>query len=83
MGGTFVVSSGGTAHHLTIQSGGTLAVLGTVLSNVVIASGGTEIVSSGGVVHGGATSTGTLDSGTVTVLSGGALIMRQCSPARP
>jgi hypothetical protein len=29
------LSSGGTAHHLTIQSGGAFAVLGTVLSNVV------------------------------------------------
>ncbi|WP_163163956.1 hypothetical protein, partial [Bradyrhizobium uaiense] len=61
-GGDLNVSSGATADHISVSSGGIFNVGGTVLSNVAVFAGGVENVFSGGVVT-GVTSSGTGISG--------------------
>ena len=68
--GTLNVLSGGTLDHVTLNSGGTLNVQGTVASNVFVNSGAVLNVSSGGSV-GGIFGSGTGLSGTENILSGG------------
>ena len=54
-GGTVNVSAGGFADHISVSSGGTFNVAGTVLSNVKVLAGGVENVLSGGLVTGSPT----------------------------
>ncbi|WP_299107554.1 hypothetical protein, partial [uncultured Bradyrhizobium sp.] len=71
--GTVNVLAGGTGAFLTVSSGGTFNVAGTVLSNVTVSSGAIENVLAGGVV-GGASGSGTaISGGTLNVSSGGSL----------
>ena len=72
-GGLLNISSGGTAAMFAVSSGGSANVIGTSLSNSVIESGGVEVVSSGGIVSGAFGGSGNSISGTLDVLSGGAL----------
>jgi len=72
-GGTFNVSTGGTAHDFTVSSGGTANVLGSVTSNNAVLAGGVENISSGGVVSGVPNSGTGISGGIVNVLSSGAL----------
>ncbi|MFX6167364.1 hypothetical protein ABTF57_17850, partial [Acinetobacter baumannii] len=63
------VLAGGTGAFLTVSSGGTFNVAGTVLSNVTVSSGAIENVLAGGVV-GGASGSGTaISGGTLNVSS--------------
>jgi autotransporter passenger strand-loop-strand repeat protein len=70
--GTLNLLSGGSAHDLTVSSGGTLNVLGTTISAVLVQAGGTENISAGGTGSGSnATSgLGTRVFGTLNVFSG-------------
>jgi autotransporter passenger strand-loop-strand repeat protein len=56
---------------LTVSSGGTLKVFGTITSNVGLDTGGTEFVESGGLTSGAPGSGTGISGGTLDVLSGG------------
>jgi hypothetical protein len=58
-GGALSVAAGGTANNLTVNSSGTVTVLGT-LNGATINSGGTVTVDDGGSVTGSITDNGTL-----------------------
>jgi autotransporter passenger strand-loop-strand repeat protein len=60
------VSAGGTAHNLTVSSGGTLNVAGRITSNVTVSSSGIENVLSGGTESGTVVSNG----GTLELFGG-------------